>query len=389
MRILFLKNNVVCMNTDKLKFRDFIYLDVERMKSIFSQIYEGISESSTEEKGGHKTVSAEGEGSGSIPLVAKIKGGIKGEIIWENRETETKTLHDHMYNMVEDELKERNSVYFIDKNEIDIKKSWLKGDLGKISDTSFLLIKGRVMIDDYENFQKVVRDFNKIQEALSSFHVELPADPEERKLFKHIFKRTLQEQGTYFDDEMIDNILFLLKHFYQNELFIKALPYPDNYYLRFIGNLNREFLRDSMESITFKYGTFPVSEWYVFGQVSSIFPKGYEPMSFIKDTKYEKIFQNAGKINTILTNLNNAEITVKNNYDLDHIAISSLTNVSQEDIEFLKSLHLDTDDYNVLQSIGMDIVLESVFNGFRGVEHVFSTKFPSVTFTPIAIYRGD
>lgn len=375
---------------DKLKIRDFIYLDVERMKSIFSQIYEGVSESSTEETGGSKKVSAAVEGSGGIPLVAKIKGIVNREVIYENKETETKTLHDHMYNVIEEVLREGDSIYFIDGTNDQIKKLWAKGKLGtEISETSFLLIKGRVMIDDYEKFQKLLVDFNKVQEAMSSFQVDLPMDPEERELFKKIMMRTMKEQGTTFDDEMIQNILLLLEHFYQNELFIKVLPYSDNYYLRFIGNLNREFLRDSMESIIFKYGTFPVSDWYVFGQVSSIFPKGYDPTNLFKDPKYEKIFQNAGTINTILTNINNSGITVNNNYDLDQVDVSTLLNVSEENIEFLKSLHLDEEDFSVLQNVGFDIVLESVFNGLRGVDYVFSTKFPSVTFTPIAVYRGD
>lgn len=144
-----------------------------------------------------------------------------------------------------------------------------------------------------------------------------------------------------------------------------------------------------MESITFKYGTFPVSEWYVFGQVSSIFPQDYNPNSFFQDPKYEKIFENAGNINTILTNINNSGATVKSNYDLDHLDLAMIENVNPEDINFLKSLHLDKDDFNVLQNIGMDMVLETVFNSFRGADYVFSTKFPSVTFTPIAVYRGD
>lgn len=377
------------MVEDKIKIRDFIYLDVERMKSIFAQIYEGLNESSTEEVGGQQSLSTSIEGSGGIPLIAKIKGVIKGGVVWENKETETKTLHDHMYNLIEEVLKDQDSIHYIDGTDELLKSSWIDGELeNKISDTSFLLIKGRVMIDDYQNFQKLFRNFNKIQEAIGSFQLEIPKDPIEKELFKQILRRTWKEQGTSLDEDMIENILLLLAHFYQNELFIKVLPYSDNYFLRFIGNLNKEFLRDSMESIIFKYGTFPVSEWYVFGQVSSIFPNGYNPSNF-QDPKYGNIIQNAGNINTILTNIKNSGIIIRNNHDLDQLDVSSIANVSQENIEFLKSFHLGKEDYNVLQNVGLDIVFESIFNSSRGLDYVFSTKFPSVTFTPIAIYRGD
>ncbi len=187
----------------------------------------------------------------------------------------------------------------------------------------------------------------------------------------------------------MDGILTLIKVFYQNELFVKVLPFSDNPYLRFIGNLKRESLRDSIESITFKYSTNPVSDWYFFGQISSIFPKDYNPQKSIMETKYGKIIQEAGNINTILNNLAREGFNINSNYDLDQINISELLNISPQQIEFLKSFHLDKLDYAVLKNVGFDTVFESVFNAFRMVDYALSTKFPSITFTPIAVYRGD
>lgn len=351
---------------EKLNIRDFIYLDVERMKSIFSQIHEGIIEQSTEEKGGQKNISAGGSGHGGIPGFAKLKGEISGGILWENKETETKTLHDHMFNIVEEVLRKEDSIYVINGNDKKIKKAWKDGALSqKIPDNAFVLIKGRVMIDDYSRFEQIARNFNELSTTFGGF------------------------QNMNFDDSFISSIFLLMNLFYQNELFIKVLPYQDNPYLRFIGNLNREFLRDPIESITFKYGTYPVSEWYFFGQISSIFPKGYNPLQSFKKTKYGKIFENAGNANTILTNLANSGTEVNSNQDLDGIDLSTINNVSEDDIKLLKSLKLNNFDFYVLKNVGMDMVFESVFNGVREADYIFSTKFPAVTFTPIAVYRGD
>jgi hypothetical protein len=33
--------------------------------------------------------------------------------------------------------------------------------------------------------------------------------------------------------------------------------------------------------------------------------------------------------------------------------------------------------------------MENIFNALRGVDSTLSPKFPSITFTPIAIYRED
>ena len=40
-----------------------------------------------------------------------------------------------------------------------------------------------------------------------------------------------------------------------------------------VGNLNKEYLRDDISSIIYKYSTAPASEWTIFGQVASIPPK--------------------------------------------------------------------------------------------------------------------
>ncbi len=149
----------------KLKIRDFIYLDVERMKSIIAQIDEGIVESSTKEKNIHKAVSGKGQGSGGISGLAKLKGEIGGEIFWENKETETKTLHDYMYNVLEKVLKDQELIYIISEDDVKIKKAWKGGTFSKeISDNSFVLIKGKVMIDDYNQFGMIANNASELGE---------------------------------------------------------------------------------------------------------------------------------------------------------------------------------------------------------------------------------
>lgn len=351
----------------KLKIRDFIYLDVERMKSIYAQIYEGLNESSTEEKSNKKAISGKGSASGGIPILSQLKGELGGEILWENKETETKTLHDHMYNIIEEVLKEQDSIYVINEDNSNIKKAWKKGTVSnEMPDDSFILIKGRVMIDDYERFSMIADNFEDLEELLGG------------------------NQNSNFEPKMMTLIMTLIKVFYQNELFVKVLPYSDNPYLRFIGNLKRESLRDSIESITFKYGTNPVSNWYLFGQIASIFPIDHNPEKSIMESKYGKIIQQSGNINTILNKLTNLGLKINSNYDLDKINLSQYNGqISKDEIETLKSFHLDKFDYAVLKSVGIDMVFEPVFNGVRIMDHVLSAKFPSITFTPIAIYRGD
>jgi len=155
-----------------------------------------------------------------------------------------------MYNVLEDVLKNQDYIYIVNGEDEKIKKAWKDRIFSEqIPDNSFVLIKGRVMIDDYNRFELIANNYDELDVFFGG------------------------NGSSDFDSTSMEIISLLIKVCYQNELFIKVLPYPNNHYLRFIGNLNRKFFRNSIESITFKYSTNPVSDWYFFGHISSIFPK--------------------------------------------------------------------------------------------------------------------
>jgi 6-pyruvoyl-tetrahydropterin synthase len=363
--------------SDELKIRDFIYLDVERMKSIVSQIDEGWIERSTGEKGDRKHATAKAELSSGIFDFLKAKLGSEVGTLWETKESETKTLHDYMYILLEKKLKEEELIYIIDKSKTELKEFWEDGKINeKIPDTAFILVKGKVMIDDFRRFKSLATDFNRLWEAFSYFQVgQLPTDPDERKAVEIMIRKGLRDSNNWIDEKIMASILLLIEHFYQNELVIKSMPFPDNFYLKFIGNLNEDFLRDSIESITFKYGTAPVSEWRIFAQISSIFPENYDPSNFMEDPKYDIIVQNKGEIDRILALFQEEDVDI--------------TKVSPVDQTFLDSIGITEVDLRILKNLSMEFGLESVFNGFRTMDYALSSKFPYITFTPIAIYRGD
>ena len=87
-----------------------------------------------------------------------------------------------MYNLLESILYEHNEIYIINEIE-DIENIWEEGNLNNlISDTSFVLVKGRVMLDDYRRMEDLISNFNDIGEALYDLEpdkepeIELPKD---------------------------------------------------------------------------------------------------------------------------------------------------------------------------------------------------------------------
>jgi hypothetical protein len=81
--------------------RDFIYLDVERLKSALSQMDKGLLE--TVSKAGSRTKQLGAGAGGGLAAIVGLSG--KADFLWTNEQTETRTLHDHIYNLVEDALR--------------------------------------------------------------------------------------------------------------------------------------------------------------------------------------------------------------------------------------------------------------------------------------------
>lgn len=316
---------------DDVNIRDFIYLDTEILGSIISQTEKGLIKDLVEEKGDEKKI--EGE------LKAAIFGiGGTGSAGYSKKglERETKILHDYIYDRVKDKLEEANKVVFVDEKQNGILKNWKKGELTKsINETSFVLVNAQIILDDYANFQEIAEKFNDIENAigyLSAGNVQPPANltKKERKRWEREKENKIKE-NTNQDPKMLNSLLTIIKQFFKNKLVVKANPFPENPYYRFIGDLKEEYLRDPIESIVLKYGTAPISKWWVFGQVSSIFPKN----------------------------------------------ITSL-----ESNNPFKGI-----DEEIKDNLKMEVPMDEVFDALRGLDQFFSHKYPYVTFTPIAIYR--
>lgn len=318
---------------DEVIIRDFIYLDTDTLGSIISQLEKGLIKDLIEEKGDQKEITGE--------LKAAIFGiGGKGTAgyLKKDVETETKILHDYIYDRVKDKLEKANKVVSIDKKQKDILQNWKDGKLNNsINETAFVLINAQIILDDYVNFQEIAEKFNEIGNAmgyLSAGNVQPPHNltKKEKKKWEREKEEKIKETMK-LDPKMLKSILTVIKQFFRNKLVVKVTPFPEEPYFRFVGDIKEDYLRDPIESIVLKYGTAPTSKWHIFGRISSILPKNYEKT----DSKPNDLFLNI--------------------------------------------------DEEIKSNLQMEIPMDEVFNALRGVDQFFSPKFPYVTFTPIAIYR--
>src|SRR5690348_1631063 len=73
--------------------RDFIYLDIERVRSFVAQAYGGLTSERTIQ--GEHQMGGQGGGKGKLPFIAEASGTVDYHYLKSH--SETKSLHDHIF----------------------------------------------------------------------------------------------------------------------------------------------------------------------------------------------------------------------------------------------------------------------------------------------------
>lgn len=348
-----------------LNIREFIYLDVERMKSILSQIEKGLLLEVTEEKGQEMGFEG-GLSTGSI-LGSVVDAQGMGKFLINNNETETRTLHDYMYNIIEEKLLAENYLIEIpDENQVNKRvNNWPK----ELKDNSFVLIKGKIKIEDYSILSGILENMNEFSVALSVITSESKSGFFIGEEQWNLLEKNLGEKNLLLDDSYIKAMSIILRQFYKDKLILTCMPYKKNSNLTFVANLNRNYLRENIEDIIFKYGSLPLSDWFIFGRVSTILPKEYDSTKITNDPVYKRIKNNWSEINSI--------INTKENFK----------DLNTDNQRKWKSLGLNEEDFEILKLKNLELSFENIFNSINQLSYETGVKYPSVVFTPIAIYR--
>lgn len=293
-----------------MKVRDFIYMDVERLKSIVAQIEEGLVEHEVRTSG--KTEEAGGEIAGSILSV--VKGSADVRALWENQQSETRSLHDYLYNKVEEALLDHELVISL-PGEVEQEKIWTEPASEWLSPTTFVLAKGRVSINDFRQMRKLMDNFNELgaflaQSAAGAASEDLTLSKKARAEIERQTKAQLQ-----LEKRVLKGLQLFMDVFYGDRIIIKMVPYEGNSDFRLVGNLVHLFLRDQIESITYKYGTSPVNEWTMLAQVAAVPTAGeHAPIPMLggseMETALHQMFESARELERMAQSVVWPEVSV-------------------------------------------------------------------------------
>ncbi len=250
---------------DIRRIRDFIYIDIDRVKSIISQFEEGLIDQTQILSGNSEGSALRGEGGFS----GFFKAAANSEFKFHRQLSETKSLHDYIYNKVESLLLNEKQLLEIPNEKSVIYSSDLRETIGN---SSFILTKGRVTINDFRQLKMFLDNFDDFAKFIARCSVSTQKKNSTKSEQKIACDKITTEFQRSLDKDFRNGLIQLIDMFYQNRIIIKVIPYKEYPDFRFVGNIDKAYLRDDIESIIYKYGTAPVSDWTIFGQVASVTP---------------------------------------------------------------------------------------------------------------------
>lgn len=209
--------------------KSFIYLDYEKVKSLGSQLFEGITEAKIIK---NKEGNTEHDKQTSLRDFRKFS-----DILHEEKEvTETKYLNDYLYILFEQELLKRGI--------LNVVQNYSKEELKKIIPTSFIKIKGQVIFSDYNNLIETTKNFNTIGEAIDSMEMN-----NNTKLSNKEREKVLLNKGLRLEKKFIENLLVPMNTWLKDIFEVHFI----NENGKFIVSINEEFLKEKKEKIINKF----------------------------------------------------------------------------------------------------------------------------------------
>lgn len=254
--------------------KSFVYLDEYKMYSISSQLFEGLTEYVLT---GQKESLSEAEQQKGGFASGKVMGDI---LIKEKDSSEKRFLHDYAFNLFEKELEGRGKLYTPTENDI----------IEDFKDKRFLKIKGRVVFNDYKALRETFLKFNSLGEALGyvqyfsnlgELNVSLQEKEREikdrnqrnrvtlvRKEILKQFTEYLKENSLKLDETWLNHMANILSYGYKEDFEVRLPSFNNN--IIFSSILNRDYLKESVDSLISKYSRRSEVEFTILGSITQI-----------------------------------------------------------------------------------------------------------------------
>jgi len=251
--------------------KSFIYLDTDKVYSISSQLFRGLTEYILTNSG--KSISEEEKHK-------EILGNELADIIVQTQNhQERKYLHDYAYTLFEERLIQEGQVLAVSKENVSTVS-------GHFASAKFVKVTGRVFFNDSARLAYTMKNFNQIGFALG--YITIPTetadtlketvekaksitDRNKRAVVKDRINKTLDlkkhfaSMGLQKDEEWLNQLVFLLEYGYGGSFEIQMPFLNDSHEIRFSTILNRGKFKDEPDNIIRKYNRETERSFTIFG----------------------------------------------------------------------------------------------------------------------------
>jgi hypothetical protein len=264
--------------------RDFIYVDIERLYSLYSQLFEGVADQIIQSYMDEATSKKSQKGS-------MLKGeDIENQLAEMSRRTENKFLHDHMYNLLEDEL----------SRAIQEPSGVNKDNYRDVLKDAFIVkVNGTAKINDFGRASIFIEKINALAESFASLVIysdeavaarktfdelvrSMPNSKEKEQAKKELSKfkdpkTYAKESGWSVDENLIKAMRQILDFGFPDAMQLVVTPLNGSENVDFTGVLDKRWLRIQPEFLRALYGGEIEWNWTMVGQLT--FLPGAKPLT--------------------------------------------------------------------------------------------------------------
>lgn len=343
------------------EIKDFMYLDMEKVSSLYSQLSGGIVQSV--EASSTTSENSKNLRNYDFKIFKHEAGGTETE---SQALKEVRVSHHDIYNELESDLFEKGYAAEIG---VDITREAVEsGEATKIFESALCIkVEGDVVLEDYERITRIAHNYEDIVGFInSSIKSNLTDTPELKKIIDKVdamkddikklkngaaktkkknelidFEKNLsallssREIGKV-DSWIIDGLKTWVRVFLPDVFNVRVYPFEDSENFHVMSNVKRKFfLDDDTESVHYLFGSKPTIKVTMLGVITSIPKKDGDSFDPMKEFESENL----------------------------------------------------DEDGNESQSF--ENGFRGVFRGFDGLEEMIRTcRYPRIMVQPIAIYRA-
>lgn len=244
---------------------EYIYVDIERVRSYFAQLSEGLPIEKISQKETEKEIS------GSVKGGMGIFGGkVEGDYRYLRADTETTSLHDHLVELFMEELSNQNLLHEFPRNDT----QW---DMEDFHDGKFVLVRGPIKILDYNFLVTRLKNLSEIEEQvrkISNFQgnkqeVTQNGNTNQAKNRSSRGRKTNRKNtANTFDENFIGALTAFVNQNFSDTMRTKVYPFPNVPDNHFVATAIKEFFRISTPTLINMYGPLIDANWSCLLQVN-------------------------------------------------------------------------------------------------------------------------